>query len=325
MRKKSSPFSVLSSFFTKMLLSFLALSLCFGCFGNAIASANGEVQGKTQVPAFPQRIVVFPLFAEEMLLEMIEPDRIVYVGHKYWENGEAHSPTMELTKYIPGNYWQNCDIEQILDLKPDLVVLPGILSSEYEMVFPELVQENIAVLFLDIPETIEDITNTLTTLGEVVGASEKAAQMVHDMESALAQITEIVSSVSEEKRIRVVHYEDWQYGFPMVARAAGVINANKSQEDYLEMDSDLLVEWNPDLLTIVPVYYDTDGSIYDISDDFVDKYISFILNNPILSDVTAIKNQNVHPLRVSESQFVVKSVKDLARLAYPDLFPEKEK
>ncbi len=314
-----------ASFVTKMVL-LLTLLLCIVSSDVAIAHAGGEVQSQVQIPDTPQRIVVFPLFAEEMLLEMIEPGRIVYVGHEYWKNGEAYSPTMDLTKHIWGNYLQYSTDEDILDLEPDLVVLWSGLSGDYEMFFPALKQANIAVLFLDAPETIEDIENTLLTLGEMVGAKDMAAQMVRDMDAALAQITQIVASVPEEKRVRVTHfdYSDPECyrpnNFYIIARAAGVINASGSDTDCIEMNDELLVEWNPDLITVNPYYLDTDGSLYEIGDDYVEGSIVYLLNNPSLSCATAIKNRNVHPLSLHKSQFIVQSVKDLAQLAYPHLF-----
>ncbi len=308
----------------------LTLFLCMMLSGIAIAHAGGEVQSRVQNSDTPQRIVVFPLFAEEMLLEMIGPDRIVYVGHEYWETGEAYSPTMALTEHIQGRYWNMCNEEEILDLQPDLVVVWGDFTRDYEEIFPELVQANIPFLFLDTPETIEDIVSTLITLGEAVGAKDMAARMVQDMEAALAQITQIVSSVPQEKRVRVTHFDYSEpecfrpNNFYVIARAAGVINASGSDTDYMEMNDELLAEWNPDLVTVNPFYLDTDGSLYEIGDDYVESSIAYLLNNPSLSNVTAIKNRNVHPLGLHESQFIVQSVMELARLAYPDLFAGRD-
>lgn len=52
----------------------------------------------------PQRIIVLPFFAEEILLSMIGPDRIIGIGHEYLDNGEAISPTMPLTRQIDAVY-----------------------------------------------------------------------------------------------------------------------------------------------------------------------------------------------------------------------------
>ncbi len=80
------------------------------------------MQSKVQIPDTPQRIAIFPLFAEEMLLQMIGSDRIVGISHDYYENGEAYSPTMPLTEHIQGGLGID-QAEGILSLQPDLVVL----------------------------------------------------------------------------------------------------------------------------------------------------------------------------------------------------------
>ena len=305
----------------------LTLALCSLLPFLSTAHAGEKAQSTAQTPGTPQRIVVFPLFAEEMLLEMIGPGRIVFVGHEYWENGEAYTPTMALTKGIRGSSDPDICAADFLNLKPDLVVLEKANYSIYETLLPELQQAGIPFLFLDIPQSMDDILSALTTLGEAVGAKDMAAQMVRNMEATLAQITQIVSTIAQEKRVRAAYF-DYSHpecyipnNFSIIARAAGVINASGSDTDYKQMNDALLKEWNPDLITFIPFFLDG-PSLYDIGDEFVEKRISSILNNPQLSAITAIKNRNVHPLSLHESQFIVQSVQDLARLAYPDLFTE---
>jgi ABC-type Fe3+-hydroxamate transport system substrate-binding protein len=328
MRKITIPFSFSPRFVTKVTLSFLTLSLCLGCLSNATANTDGYMQSQPQISSTPQRIVVFPLFAEEMLLEMIGSDRIVYVGHEYFENGEAYSPTMELTKGIKGRYWNMTTDEDILEVNPDLIVLGGDFRRDYREVYTEVYQANIPFLFLDTPKTTEDIMNTLVTLGDVVGAPERASQMMRNMEASLERIADIVAGIPKEKRARVTHYKHSDpecfiaNNFHIIAHTAGVISASGSDTDYMEMNEELLVEWDPELITVNPYYLESDGSLYDFSVDDAEEKISILLNAPTLSDVTAIRNRNVHPLSLYESQFIVQSIMDLVRLAYPDLFPE---
>ena len=60
-----------------LLLCFLVIISLLGLF----LRFNMRSLGK------PQRIIVFPVYAEEILLELINKDRIIYVGHEYFENG----------------------------------------------------------------------------------------------------------------------------------------------------------------------------------------------------------------------------------------------
>lgn len=343
MQKKSASFSIISTLLKKKLLSFLIIALCVGHSENIITNARGEAQSQAHLSDKPQRIVVFPLFAEEMLLEMIGSDRIVYVGHEYFENGEAFSPTMELTKDILGRDLDIVDEELILDLNPDLVILQDGSLFDHTKYFPELYQANIPFLFLSKPKTIEDIRGLLLDLGEIVGAPKKAAQMVEEMEAGLAQITEIVSDIPEEKRARVFHYvyftndyrseeekpyTTWyrQNSFVITARAADVIAEGPDTEAWIiGGPEERLIEANPDIITFDYEEYYTWGSVYDTTGLYHDEFINDLLNNPKLSNVPAIKNKAIYPIRLCESQFVVLSAKELAQFAYPDLFSGEDK
>lgn len=84
-------------------VTFCCLFACFllvMCSWNRCAHAEAETSAVTLAPS---RIIVFPLYAAEILLDLVEPDRIVYVGHQNIEDGNAYSPTMYLTQGIPGS------------------------------------------------------------------------------------------------------------------------------------------------------------------------------------------------------------------------------
>ena len=144
---------------TKLAVSLLAFSLCIFPLVMVTMHARGEAEIPMQIHESPQRIVVLPLFAEEMLLEMIGPERIVGVGHEYFENGEAISPTMALTEYI--QVLTIDDTEGVLAVKPDLVVLWEMVSNENnyyrEALLPELEHAGVPVLFVETPTDFDEV------------------------------------------------------------------------------------------------------------------------------------------------------------------------
>ena len=83
---------------SKKLPLLLALSLLIALLGIATAHARGDANKQEQFPRAPERIIVLPLSAEEILLEMIGPERIVGAWHEYLEGAEVFTPTMGLTK-----------------------------------------------------------------------------------------------------------------------------------------------------------------------------------------------------------------------------------
>ncbi len=311
---------------TKLVLALFAFSICALFSGVVAAQTLGEVENPTQIPEKPQRIVVLPLFAEEMLLEMIGPDRIVGVWHEYYENGEAFSPTIALTRNIQGGLTID-NAEGILAVDPDLVILWKADYYHYETLLPTLERANVPFFFMDEPQNFADVKDSLTILGGVVGAPEKASQMVQVVEAGLEELAQIVISIPKNERIRVTNYRDY---YPMdvydaIANAAGVISDggtvfNSRHYDYLEIDDKILSDWNPNLITFLPYDIDSDGSIIDIGKNYVDAYIAYLLEKPGLSTISAIQTRNIHPLCTYNSQYMVQSAMSLARLAYPELF-----
>ena len=273
----------------------------------------------------------------------IGPERIVYVGHEYLKNGEEYSPMMELAKDIEGRYWNMSIDEKILAFNPDLILLEESFSHDYAEIWPDLYQANIPFAFQDTPKTIDDVRDVLIELGKIVGAPEKAAQMSEAMEADLAHITEVVATVPEEKRKHAFHYvyrtNDYRSAeeeastkfyrqslFTMAAHAAGIIAEGPDTEEWVDGEpEDWLVETNPDIITFDYGYFDTDGSIYDITGQYHEAFINDLLTNPKLSNVTAIKNHAIYPIRLFESQLIVQSAEELAQLAYPELFSKKDK
>lgn len=305
----------------KVGLVILACFLCLNAVSGVCMEDNNSANTYADTSIVPQRIVVLPLFAEEMLLDMIGPNRIVGVGHAYHENGESHSPTMALTKDIKGGLSID-DTEGILGLQPDLVILYAGNYSHYEALLPALEEASIPFLFVDEPEDFEDVKTTLLMLGDAVCAAKRSATMVRQLEISLAQLERLVASIPEEHRVHTAHYSDMlpidYLAAPYMAMgsAAGVkvigVARNTAQ----------LAEWDPDLITVVPVSYDSDGTIYDISSEYSEEMIARLLEESSLSGVKAVKGGRISPLGVHSSQYMVQSAWELAEISYPQLFVE---
>lgn len=125
--------------------------------------------------ASPKRIIVFPLYAEEILVDLVGTDRIVYVGHQQIED-ESYSPIIKYVSHIPGANWQNSDECELLQLDPDLIVLDKDLMSDYVEIFPALSQRA-EFLFVDEPESIDEIKSLIMQIGDAVGERERAHEI----------------------------------------------------------------------------------------------------------------------------------------------------
>lgn len=281
----------------------------------SITYACGEISSP------PSRIVIFPLFAEEILLDMITSERIVYVGHEYREHGEGYSPTMPLTASIPGNIWQNSNEDDILSCRPDLMILSDELEDDYlqDRLFPALSQANIPVLFIHEPATIQEIENTILLLGEAVHEPQKAAEMLAQMKAELNSITEAMQKIPMTARLHAVYYETWQMPFPLIAEICR-LQSIYAGSSYVHLDDVLIADSNPDIIFFNATCLDTDGSIMTIDDgQYINGRINYLCMDSTLNQTSAVLNNRVYPIHLHTSQYVVDSIKEIIQYAYPNI------
>lgn len=272
-----------------------------------------SVQNQSFQQSQPHRIVVFPLYAEEILLDMIGPERIVYVGHEYWEEGSSYSPTMPLTQDIPGAPWQNSDENFIAKLAPDLLIFSAELEDAYQNgdLFPILHQKNISVLFVSPPTNIQDIELLIHTLGEAVDASKEANRMLQEMDAELLKIEAIVNATSENNTPKVIYYAPWQAEYNLLSEYCRLNTMFEEKTDYIPLNNQQIAEWNPDIILFNPVWLDTDGSILGIDPQYAEDVRLNLLNNSDLANTTAIKEGRVYPINLHSSHYVVHSLWEL--------------
>ena len=200
--------------------------------------------GEPHDSAGTHRIVVFPEYAEEILLEMAGTDRVVYVGHEYFELGESYSPTMPLTKDIPGRIWSMSDDEFILSLQPDLVVLDASFREDYEGggLFPNLLKAHIPVVFTVHPEALEGICEVIEQLGNAIGEPERAAEMIGKLRNEMDEISRIVDDLPPSADNSVFYYSNWQTDFTWFADYIGLkdvcVNSWLEDADAEEYDNE---------------------------------------------------------------------------------------
>ena len=291
----------------RLFLLFIVLSICI-C-PTTVSYANGETDNENKNP---KRIIVFPLFAEEELLSIVNPERIVYVGHQYFENGTDYSPTMELTRDIPGREWQMTDSEDLLDFRPDLLITTEEFKEYYGEdgdFCPELFEENVPAVFCRYPENIEDIYWNLTLLGEATGEQGLAYEIVCQTKEDLEKLINNAHTARKDQPIKVLYYNSWQYPFPCIAELLGM--ESLYTDDYVQLDMAQIAEWNPDFIFFNPILLESDGSILSMDDDYSQIISDFLLNEPSLSEITAVKNGNIFSLHLHSSHFIVKTIEEI--------------
>ncbi len=136
--------------------------------------------GASAVRAEPGRIVSMNLCTDQMALLLAGPKRIASIS--FLGADPAESPLADLAAGLPINHGL---AEEVIAAKPDLV-----LAGRYTTGFAKAMLRRLGypVLEIESPETIGGIRETLTALGAALGAEQRAAELLADMDRRLTAV-----------------------------------------------------------------------------------------------------------------------------------------
>ena len=311
-------------------LALLGTLICTSAGGALAVDIYDGLGRQVHIAEAPQRIVVLPVWAEEMLLEMVGPERIAAVSR--WGDEPVLSPTAGLAAQVQERVSSD-NPEGILALEPDLVILDT-FSAGFDNALVQILQDTgLTVICLASPTDLVSMMEALTKLGQVVGAQEQADRMVEEVRAVLDSVTVGVMRVPPEGYKRVMFYEDYYdpngsvgmlcaYGpgstFDAIARAAGMINVCDAPNYSPVSKEKIVAEWKPEVIVVPSSTVDEDGNLID---DGGAANIAGVLADPVLADVPAVQQGAVVAIaekyRGSTSQYMVQAVYELARLYYP--------
>ena len=275
-----------------------------------------------EFPAQPKRIITLSMSTDEVMLGLVEPERMAAV------NGLLDDPVSSnvtgLVKEIPQRIG-NPTVEEIMALHPDLVVVPD--WGDLTMV-PSLREVGLKVVVCKGARNLPEIRETITLLAAAAGVPERGEKLLSMMDGKLAEIQEKVAKIPQDERKRVVlislmgGYGGLGSSFDEACRYAGVVNgrAELGIRDFQVMTKEQLVQIDPDIL-FLPTYNDRGN--YD-----VDKFRREYLGDPSLQTMKAIRNQAfAEPFEgyiYNCSQDFVFGVQEIAYRVYGDAFKQGE-
>ncbi|MBI4221049.1 MAG: ABC transporter substrate-binding protein [Chloroflexi bacterium] len=261
-------------------------------------------------PAPPKRICSVTLATDEMLLALVESERVVAVTYLVDDAG---------TSNVSGRYPKpipriRADLEKIIALRPDLVCVAPYNSAD----FLELLRKsNLPTFRHENINTFAEVEHSLVMLGERVGALERAKVVVAEMERRLGDLqTTLASSTT---RPRVLYWSGgWTAGHhttigEMIERAGGInVAAGLGMEGMAEISAERVLAADPDVLLLVAWKVDNQDTEAAMP--------------PALRTLRAVREGHVVSLEgrylSTVSQFVVDGAERLARKLHPECFRE---
>lgn len=253
----------------------------------------------------PKRIISLAPSHTEILFALGLDEKIVGV------TSFADYPEAALGKERIGDV-EGINLEKVIELEPDLVLNYGLTDDE-EMV--RLKESGIKVLGF-MPETIDEVMDTIKIIGEITNAEEQAGHIIIDMEEKREEIVAKVKD-AEEKR---VFYEIWHeplmaagpgsFMDELISLSGGINIANDAEGGYANYDLESVIEKDP--------------QVYLTSNDLPEKTKESISNRPGYEEITAIKEGNVYLLDGNITSRpgprIVEALEIVAKTIHPEIF-----
>lgn len=263
------------------------------------------------LPAPPQRIVSTILSGDEMLLELIEPARLVAVTPYIDTPGMSNS-----VGAVPRAVQRlQANAEAVIALQPDLALVATYSRSEEVQM---LVAAGIPLLRLSAFASFHEVMDNLRLLGAAVGAEARAARLITQMQQRLL---EVERRVQGRPRPRVLYYALGGHSVgadtlidDIITRAGGTNVAREAQlTGWPRMPLELVLRLQPEVV-ILPVW----------NTDPVTDVVRTYLPEPAWQQVPAVQQGRVYAISgawlTTVSQHAVRGLEALARHLHPEGF-----
>ncbi len=312
----------------KLPLLFLAIVFC--CFLGGCALPNQKTQQTvayqitditghiTKMSHKPQRILTLSATTDDVVLGLVKPEKLVAVNKILQD--KASSNVYELARQVKRTI-QNPSAEEIIALKPDLVIAPSWVAANK---VKALRSAGLKVVVCRNPSNVPQIRENIQLISRAIGEPQRGQVLIEKMDKKLSSLEKKVAKIPKQDRKSVVLLSIMKtYGgigssFNTACRLADVINgrAQAQIKEGQEMTTEQLLKINPDYI-FLPTY--SDFGQYDTK-KFCDQY----LDNPALQSLKAIREKHVVFARdgyiYNNSQDFVFAVQEIDYRVYGDVF-----
>ena len=261
----------------------------------------------------PQRIVSLAPSNTEILFDLGLGDRVV--GDTiYCDYPDA---AKSITKI--GGY-SDIDIEKVVSLNPDLILVEDIHKAE---VIPALERLGFKVYAL-VPHNLNEIMNSVSTIGRLTGANNEAKTIVSDMQKRIKTITDKTAKLTAIQKPRVL-YVIWQDPimssgtdtpiYDMINKAGGT-NVAPDDTGFPTISLESVIAADPQVV------------ICNVDNSYTggDAPLVFMQTEPRLKTIAAVVNGKVYGIDASLTNRpvprIIQGFEWMAAMIHPELFPQ---
>lgn len=236
---------------------------------------------------------------------------------------DANSAKMEnAPQGLPVFDMMTPDAEQMATLVPDVILVSSISSSGGENPFQPLQELGATVVCIPTSASIQDIYEDVTFLGQVMGKTERAAEINADLKAEIDRIAALGASIPEDQR-KTVYFEisaapsaystgTGTYMDEMITLIGAKNMMADKAEGWTSVDSEVVVSGNPDVI------------LTNVS--YIDDPVGEIKGREGWDAVTAVKNGDVYQIDKQSSSLpnenIVTALEQMGKAVYPEVFGE---
>lgn len=211
------------------------------------------------------------------------------------------------------------DIEQLLALRPDVLMASNLSLYDADNPYQQLIDNGVCVVCVPTSDSIADIQSDIAFVAAVLGEAEKGEALISEMQQEIDRIAAIGAGITEKKTVYFeISAAPYMYSFGTgvflneMIELIGAKNILADQEGWLSVGEESVVQANPDVI-LTNVNY-IDDPVQEIKDRSGWDALAAVQNN----DVYYIDNMSSS----LPNQNVVKALQQMAEAIYPEYYSE---
>ncbi|SDZ76417.1 iron complex transport system substrate-binding protein [Thalassobacillus cyri] len=280
-----------------------------GGFPVTIKDGSGE---QVEIKAEPEAIVSVLASNTEIAFALGQGEKMVGVSD--YSNYPAETANIEK---VGG---QEMNVEKILSLNPDMVLVSTFHYENHSDVLQQFKKAGMDVVVVDDANSFEDVYKNIQLVGKATGSSDKADEIVKDMETRLAEVKEKAKKVEEKKKVWVevapapdIFTTGTGTFMHEMLEAINAENVAAEEEGWVKFTEEEAVNLNPEVIITTYGYY-------------VENPEEQVVNREGWSEVPAVENEQVFDVDndtvTRPGPRLIDGVERLGELIYPEVFGE---
>ena len=275
------------------------------------AGCNGKNNNKITLNGTISRIVSTAPSNTEIITDLGQAFKLVAIDRHSANVSGIPEGIVQLDFFYP-------DAEVIMNLKPDIIIASGHnVTGSGEDPFRLLRETGIAVAYISMSKSIDDIYGDITLIADLLQVPEKGEEVIHLMK---AQIEEIANKTAHIETKKTVYFEisaapemmtfgKGSFINDMVS-VIGARNIFENDNWLVQPGAESIINRNPDvILTNV---------------NYIDDPIAEIKNRHGFNYINAVKNNRVYQIdtdsSVRHSARIVVALRQMSQAVYPELY-----